>query len=63
MIHLAISGVIFRYTPEGNHTDAMRYSFKREGLCRGKQGGGCHGGHGGRHGGGGGGGQSHDDGS
>ena len=36
----------------------MRHSFRREGLCRGNQGGGCHGGHGGRRGGGGGGGQS-----
>ena len=41
----------------------MRHSFRREGLCRGNQGGGCHGCHEGRHVGEGGGGQSHEDGS
>ena len=62
-IHLAISGVIFWYIPERKHTDAMRHSFRREGLCRGNQGGGCHGCHEGRHVGEGGSGQSHEDGS
>ena len=49
--------------PERNHTKAMRHSFRREGLCRGNQGGGCHGCYEGRHVGEGGGGQSHEDGS
>ena len=42
---------------------AELYVSLREGLCRGNQGGGCHGCHEGRHVGEGGGGQSHEDGS
>ena len=54
-----------RYS-HGGDQEVGRQSFMfllREGLCRGNQGGGCHGCHEGRHVGEGGGGQSHEDGS